>query len=906
MKKSPLKFIVIIVIVLALLLGGGIAALYVFLPPQKIVALIVPEAEKALGRKVSLAKAGISVYPTLGVSLSGLQVANTTRDGFSKEPFVKVEKFSVGVAVMSIFKGRPEITSILIRKPEIRVEVDKSGAFNFDDLAIMVADTTKKKEPKQGGLPVLPVPLTLKKFTIENGMVVYDDLKAGNQIILGCVNDNMAVAMDKKLKDIKTTGDLVFSRVSVRTKEIKKPLSNLTITLSHDIAANLVDGGGVVTINKVRLSLQKIFLELKGSVKNAMSPAPDLDLAVVSDPISISDALREIPAELVPVITKLTGGGTMELGLTAKGAMVQDKPMPVQGSLALKSVTIKFTDLPKAINDLNADIAFTENSLAINALKMKFGANPIELKATVDNFKKPLIDAALKADLNLGDMKDVFQLPPDATLDGRIIADLKAKGEADPADPAKLDIKGLVDLKSVKMIWSPLLKPVIINGGLTISSKAVGQNMAVAIGQSSLTMNTTISNYLSFLLPDSAKKLPRMLIDMKLVSPFLNIDEILAPPPPEKKTKGSEIAAPVPIAPLPDFDLKTLVTANKIIYQGFTMSGMVTKITIINNIADMNFSTGFAGGAIANAFNADMRNVGNVTFKNNLTIKNIEVNDLMARFGEYIKPVTPLNRELASLNKCLFGRINLQSSLAGSGGTVDDLMKGLSGNIGTQMASGKIVNAPAAKVMSSSFASFLKSGTIGNFDEINFRDLGATIRLANGQAIFDNLKMASDVSDWDVKGVVGFDALMNMTVSSRLNKSISGKLLAAEDALKGGLKTALGNTQLAGAAGLLGNMNLVPRDGEGRVTVKCLLGGPVANPKVTGLAFGAGTTGATQQKTATPQQQVTQKVQQAVEQKKEEVKQVVEEKKEEAKQEVKKVEEQVKQKAKDRLRGLMR
>jgi gas vesicle protein len=85
-----------------------------------------------------------------------------------------------------------------------------------------------------------------------------------------------------------------------------------------------------------------------------------------------------------------------------------------------------------------------------------------------------------------------------------------------------------------------------------------------------------------------------------------------------------------------------------------------------------------------------------------------------------------------------------------------------------------------------------------------------------------------------------------------------------------------------------------------------MLGGPVADPKVTGLAFGAGTTGAAQQKEAAPQQQVREKVQQVVEQKKEEVKQVVEEKKEEAKQEVKKAEEQVKQQAKNKLKGLLR
>jgi hypothetical protein len=188
---------------------------------------------------------------------------------------------------------------------------------------------------------------------------------------------------------------------------------------------------------------------------------------------------------------------------------------------------------------------------------------------------------------------------------------------------------------------------------------------------------------------------------------------------------------------------------------------------------------------------------------------------------------------------------------------------------------------------------------VGNFDVINFRDLGATIRLANGQAIFENLKIMSDIADWDARGKVGFDALMDMTVSSRLGKELSGRLLAAESAVKGGLKNVLGNTQLAGAAGLLDNMNLIPRDNDGRVTLKFSMGGPVANPKITGLAFGAGTTGAAAAKPATPQQQVREQVQQRVEEKKQEIQQKV-------KQEVKKAEDQVKQKVKGKIGGLLR
>ncbi|HUI93228.1 MAG TPA: AsmA family protein [Chitinivibrionales bacterium] len=902
MKKSPFTIVIVILIVIAVLIGGGIAAMYILFPPDRIAAIIVPPVEKALGRKVTLQKAGITLFPRLGVSLSGLEVANTGREGFSGEPFVSVEKFTAAIGLMSIFKGYPEITSILIRKPQVRVETDAKGAFNFNDLAVLAKDTTQKPEATTQGPPQLPVPVTLKKLSIENGEIVYNDRKSGSQVIIGNMNETVAVSMDKELKNITTSGDLVLTDVSVKTKEIKKPLSNLKITLSHDVAANLVDAGGTVTVNKVRLSLQKIFLEVKGTVSKAMTPAPEFDLAVASDPISVADALKEVPVELVPLVTKVSATGAIVLGLAVKGVLAAKGPLPLQGRLELKDITMKYAGMPQAISGLNADIAFTDNSLAIKTMKMQFGTNPIDIHATVNNFKKPYVDAAVLADIKLGEVKDIVALPKDAMLDGRVTADIKARGEADPADPTKLDLKGNVDLQNVRMVWSPLIKPAEISGGLTISTVAVGQNMAVRIGSSSFTMNTTIKNFLSLLLPDKTKKFPRTTVDFKMNSPYLNADDILAPPKPEPKTEPPETgggSSELPIVPIPA-DINGLVTAGKIIYHGITMDRLVAKVKVINDVALVDFTTGFAGGTIGTVLNADMRNPKNVVVKNTLTVKSVEVNDLMQQFGGYLKPVTPLNKELSGINKCLFGRINLQSSITGSGGTTDALMKSLAGNIGTQMANGKIQGAPVQKVIGSSFSSFTKTNKLGNFDAINIQNLSAAVRLAGGAAQFDNLKIMSDVADWNAHGKVGFDALMDMAVSSRLNKNLSAVILGAEGAVKSGLKGVLSRTSLAGASGLLDQTSIIPRDKDGRVTLNFGLGGPVGSPKITGLSFGAGSPGGTQ-RVATPQQQVQQRAQQVIQQKKQEVQQAVEQKKQET---VKKVEDQIGNAAKGKLKGI--
>ncbi len=63
-----------------------------------------------------------------------------------------------------------------------------------------------------------------------------------------------------------------------------------------------------------------MFLNLTGTVSN-LNSEPELDLALVSDPIHIKDLLSEIPSELFPDIAKLSSDGIADLGLKIKGTM---------------------------------------------------------------------------------------------------------------------------------------------------------------------------------------------------------------------------------------------------------------------------------------------------------------------------------------------------------------------------------------------------------------------------------------------------------------------------------------------------------------------------------------------------------------------------------------------------------
>ena len=872
MKKwSAGKIIGIVLLTLVVLIIAGVAALFLLFPPQKIKSLVIPPVEKALGRTVEIKKAGFTLFPNIGVSLSGVEISNTTRPGFSSDPFARLEEFNISINVASIFKGRPEIGKIVISGPQILLETDSAGSFNYADIKALEKDSSAavKEGKKSSGMPMLPVPMTLKKLVIENGVFIYNDRKTGQQFTVGDIDYDLRLSIDKALREIKPVGDLRLSQVSVMTKEIRKPLSKLSLTLNHDLLLDLVAGN--LTLNQFRFTLQKLALNFSGSV-TGLNDNPQFDISMDSDPVAIHDLLAEIPVEIVPVLAKLSASGTADLALSLKGALGDGK-MPVQGSLKLNNVMIKYTSLPKSINGLSADMAFTDNSLQIKDLKMQFGSNPVSLKASVVNFNKPIVDALLTARLDLLDFKDIIELPSGAALSGIVETDVTAKGEVDPSDPLKLNLKGNAFFKNVTVLWPPLVKPAAINGNFTLSSKAIGENLDVKIGRSSASMSASISNYLSLIFKDNKGKNPRTSADFKITSAMLDIDEFM--PSESKKTDAksaetknvsdSKSSSSPLIAPLPGVDLRGTINAGNIIYKGIRMQNLATRVNVVNDVADVDAKCGIGSGSISEKIHLDVRNVNNIQYQNNLSVSGVEVGDLLTNVGLFLSPTSSLNKGLKTISSTLSGKINLRSNLAGHGRTSEDLTKNMKGEIFFSVNNGKISNSLIVNRMSGVVEKFVK------IDDITFRDFSALMKIKDERVFFETFKIQSNTAgDFEVKGNVGFDASLAAEIDNRLSKQVSSKVLSLQSGGKDALKGLLKGTQLAGASSLIDQVG-IPADNEGRVTLRVGLQGTASNPKASFLGFGSGkaASGAAQ---PTVKQQVSEKVKDVLEQKKQEVK----------------------------------
>lgn len=905
--KKAFKVIGIVVGAIVALLVVACVVLVVMFPPGKVKAMVLPHVEKAVGRKVEVRGAGLSFFPVFGLRITGLEIANTQREGFSNEAFVSLDQFVVQVDVAPLLRKKVVIRQVLLRKPTILIELDHAGSFNYSDLAFMQADSAAvkteekpKEEPKAGsaGAPALPIPLSLRKFAVEKGRVVYHDMKAGRKVTIGSIDHRIDFSVDRELRDVKSTGELVLSSISVIAGEIPTALNNFRITFCHDIEADVKEG--FATINSMRASLQKIYVNMSGTVRN-FNDTPELDLKIRTDKIMIADLIAEVPVELAPVVGKLRAKGFIELAMDLAGTVDESGVPSLAGHLSLGDGEIHYADLPESINGLSANVKFGVNSLDLSELKFNLGKNPVVVMAKIENFARPTVDAAIHATIDLGSLKGVVEFPEGVTLAGIIKADVKAKGEVDPNDPSKIDVAGKVAMKNIRATTPELTKPVLVNGTVDFTPQKIAHQMKVGIGASNLSIHSSLADYLGLVLVDSTKPAPRPKLSFDVRSSLLNTDEFLA-----KKeqaaapasaavgapaqTPSSGTPAPILAAPLPAVDVLGNISCARLIYEGIELTNLKADIRSVGDIVDVSMRAGLYQGTLSNKLGLDARNLNNVGVSLRFGVDKVQVNDFVSHFNDLLSEDQALYKDIKKLDNGIFGVLTLNADFRGRGATTDDLTKSLNGTVKADVSNGRIKAGVITKSIAGVLDKFLKLG------DIEFRSLKMQADVKDEQVTLETFDMISPkTGDWTVGGKVGFNAALDLEVGNRLPGSISSKITGLQSKGKAQLKgaaTKLLGSGLGRAAGSMIDAGGIPADKDGRVTVVVPLRGTASSPKAGMPRFARPADGGGQASELSAGESVVREVKkmsrEAAESAKKAVKQELDKKKKEATQAVKK------------------
>ena len=301
-------------------------------------ARYLPIIEESLNRKVVLKDIRLTIFPSIGVRLSGLTVMEDP--AFGAGPFASLSALDVGVKLRPLLNRRIEVSGMTLRDPIIKMIKNSRGVTNTSTLGPKVAakpeQQAEKPSPAQGPLHILTL-FAVDRIAITGGKLTYRDELATKP------SESVLQNLDLLLKDIGLN-----RTPSIHMATTLQP-QNLPIKVDGT-AGPLKETLDIETIDLL-IMLGKIALTVKGSDIDG-----DLKLSITSPTINTADLPVALPlkkpveakdlkvsAEVKGPQTKLPNLSFNLFGgqVTAQGGLTTGTPAPpFQGKVAVQGVQL--------------------------------------------------------------------------------------------------------------------------------------------------------------------------------------------------------------------------------------------------------------------------------------------------------------------------------------------------------------------------------------------------------------------------------------------------------------------------------------------------------------------------------------------------------------------------------------
>jgi uncharacterized protein involved in outer membrane biogenesis len=770
------KILVAVLAVPLVLLFAAVLFLKFYFTSDRLKALILPKLQAAINRDVDVKEIGISIFPTFGVSLEQLVVANRKGAGFSEQPFISLDEFFLDVKLLPLLGNRLEVNQIILQRPVVLLEVTKKGEENFSNPSegAVTGQEGKKSltiELGQGAS------LLLSNFEIKDGDFEYVDRQNNRAISLKGLDSRVHVETITEVREIRTETDMVIGEFSYGV--IGNPsIHESNLHIKQNSTLHVQDNK--VTLDKGELDIQDLKLGMNGSL--SLAPQQHFDFTVGSENIDLKQALSLVPHDIVKGLEKAQVEGTARFLANIKGDLGEGKKPEVLLDATLTNGKIHYADFPKSVTDINFKAKLlssgSTNRLDISDFSARLGSNPVKMNLTLTDFEDPFLSAHVEGAVNLSEVKDFYPLEQGKSLSGVLRAKVSIEGK--PSRPEALRGSGALEFQDVVMA-STEGPPSRINGSVTFSNQAIeAKGLKVNYGPSDLTLALTVKNYLSMVFPSTLEKgkgqpsKPSM--NVSLTSPYFE----------STPSNGAVV--------IPPFDIDASVAISKFVYNGkepFECTDIRGNVSSSEKVIRLkNVSLKAYGGNMSASGTIDFRNPKQPVFDVALDAKGADGHLLLSKvtsFGDHI-----------------FGNVSLTMKLEGAlSDSMSFLPNSLSGDGVLSLADGKLTGYPATDQL----AGFL---ALPEMKELTFKSWSHAFQISDGRVNTPDLKIASRGNDFLISGWQGFDGSLDYRLTVKLSEALSNQFMT------GGVASQVAD---------------LFKDKEARVTLFLLVGGTAGAPK---------------------------------------------------------------------------
>lgn len=623
----------------------------------KVAQIVKTEANALLQAKLDFEKLGISLlrhFPNASLDLKGLTLVGVER--FEGDTIVAAERISAVVSPLSLLTGDGiVIKKVLLDEPAIHARKEADGAVNWDVMkpteeseAVVEAETTPDEEAAPSSFK-----LAVKDFRITDAVIRYED--DSTKMAFSTRPLNLRLKGDLSAAQSELSLNLLMQQTNLRSGVVKM-LSDAELEFDATIAADLEQMRFAFEKNTLRLNA--IALTLDGWAQLLEDEAVAMDLKLGTEHVQFKDVLSLIPAFYTKDFRRLTAGGELDLSVWAKGEMRGSTLPAFELNAAVKEGRFQYASLPKAVTDINIVAKVSNEGGAMDRTVVdlsRFGLRMAENSVSATFYGTNLIsDPVLRATLNgkvdLGMIEEVYPLE-DMQLDGTITADLAAAGRMSDLEKQRyeqLQAKGTFVVEEMGLDMASLPPVQLSRAAATISPSAMTLGeLSVMVGESDLSANGQLTNYLGYLLRDD-KLTGRLYVNSEL----LNLNQLMESVSSEESAAEETEAvpetpaaeeAPTGVIVVPEnLDLSLSTNLKKILFQQMTISDVEGGMSIRGGELSLNkLALGLFGGQATASGCYSTKNPAEPTFTMDLGLKQASFQETFRQL-EMVQKLVPL------------------------------------------------------------------------------------------------------------------------------------------------------------------------------------------------------------------------------------------------------------------------
>lgn len=584
---------------------GVILVLLLVLPfafQGKIEKIVKQEGNKMLNAQFDFGALDISLlrnFPSASVTLEDFYLKGV--GAFANDTLVQAGELTAAINLFSLFGNSGyDISKIIIEDTQVKAIVLENGQPNWDVMKTSAETDTVESTSAESS----PIRIKLKKLSINNLSVSYDDRQAGMYAAI----DKLKAKCAGDFGSERTIVDLEMETPSLTYRTGGVPfLNHAALKTYMNVDADFVNNKFTLQDNSISLNAIRLNIDGWAAMKDN---GIDMDVKLNTNEVGFKELLSLIPAIYAKDFQDLKTDGKASLTAFAKGTLSQDKMPQFEAALHVENAMFRYPSLPAGVEDINiaaivknpgGNIDATE--VNISPFNFTLAGNPFSLKAIVKTpVSDPDLQATAKGTLDLGKIKDVYPLE-DMTLSGTIQADMNLAGRLSYIEQAqydKMQAEGNIRLNGMKLNMKDIPTVDIRRSTFTFSPRYLQlSETTVNVGDNDLTLDSRFENYLGYALKGSTLK-----GNLNINSNHINLNDFMS-----TDTTATQVQAPADttaaatsagVIRIPEnIDFNMQANLKEVLFDKMTLENVNGTLLVKNGTIDMrNLSFGTMGGSI--------------------------------------------------------------------------------------------------------------------------------------------------------------------------------------------------------------------------------------------------------------------------------------------------------------------